>query len=145
MSDVTPTTAPKRALFMVTEVCGRQLLGYCEVDPADEGSPVSAAGFIVVWEPLVLSTAIMQGPGGAERVTNVNRVTDIGWVERLHVRASSYTVATKQLRDMYEDAHAKIKQEYTASIAAAANIHISKEVSAADIEAARAVEKMKVH
>ena len=139
-----------RTLLIVTEHCGRQLMGFCDVrkfgpeGDEQEVSPVEdAGGYICIHDPIVYRDMVVQTPHGPNRVTNMSTVFDFGWTPWIRVRASSFSMASDEAVQAYEQAMKGFRLNYERAKAARSGIIIADNI-AADVATAEALNKMRV-
>lgn len=80
-----------RAIFILTEESGRELIGFCEVDKTAKWTKpaVDEHGYVKVTRPMALTVQAVQG-GVA---TLISPLSTMEWIDEVHVRPSSYIAA----------------------------------------------------
>jgi hypothetical protein len=148
MSDQTDDLPEERAslregreIFMLTEPCGRQVVGYCDVDGL--GDPVEDdRGYVVCWEPLMVVTSVQTG------AVQVRPIHSFDWSEKISVYKPTYLPGGARLREVHAENIDEFYQQYLAAekkrVQRDNRVVPATEVSPRDIAASEAARQMRV-
>lgn len=125
-------------LFILTEACGRQLMGYMLPTPADVVGPM-ADQFVYVKDPVMVKEITLQTPQGPGRAVHLDTIYGIGWTDHICVRPSSFSACNEEMIKAYNNFLAAAQKQYEVARAQAAGIHLADHVSPTDIAAHNAL------
>lgn len=138
----------KEKVFLLTENCGRQLVGLCTVDENGQ-LELGAHGYVVVLEPLELRIGMMQQNPREPAIfgSEFRPLVNLEWTPYISTRYPSHRVAGERVVVGYTT-HVRAFQNQFAQLLAEEReekspIHCAKEVSKADLAAAAAVERLR--